>query len=107
MRYLCRLALALVLALLNFLAVGQQNSYISPAGTKFLLYTPPGYATDPGNFPLLLSLHSKGEVGDDLSKLTTTAEQIPARLIALKRWPSNLPFIVLTPQLKPAGSDLK
>ena len=84
----------------------QQQAYESPAGTKFLLYTPPAYSSDASTYPLLLSLHSKGEVGDDLTELTSkNPEQMPSRLIYLNRWPQDLPFIVLTPQLKPDPSD--
>jgi hypothetical protein len=83
----------------------QESSYVSPAGTKFLLYTPPGYAASTASFPLLVSLHSKGEVGDDLNILLTTSNQLPARLIQLKKWSQSLPFIVVTPQLKFAAPD--
>jgi hypothetical protein len=97
---------SLCLVLIHFLAVticfGQQEAYVSPAGTKFFLYTPPGYLSSTNTFPLLLSLHSKGEVGDDLSELTSNnPEQMPCRLIYLNKWPQDLPFIVLTPQLRP------
>lgn len=86
--------------------VAQQNAYESPAGTKFLLYTPPGYLTSTGNYPLLLSLHSKGEVSYDITELTSNnPEQMPCRLIYLNKWPQDLPFIVLTPQLKPEPDD--
>lgn len=96
----------LEIVLLNFFLQGtglaQQQAFTSPAGTKFLLYTPPGYTSSTNTFPLLISLHSKGEVGDDLAELTSkNPEQMPSRLIHLNRWPKDLPFIVLTPQLKP------
>ncbi len=85
---------------------GQQGAYESPAGTKFLLYTPPGYYANDGRFPLLLSLHSKGEVADDLEELTSkNPEQMPCQLIYHNRWPASLPFIVLSPQLKPDPKD--
>jgi hypothetical protein len=87
-------------------AVAQQEAYESPAGTKFLLYTPPGYYSSTSTFPLLLSLHSKGEVGDDLTELTSkNPEQMPSRLIYLNKWPQDLPFIVLTPQLTVEDGD--
>lgn len=99
----------LTIVFLNFLSCPcfpQQNEYVSPAGTKFLLYTPPGYYSSIQSFPLLLSLHSKGEVGDDLAELTSkNPEQMPSRLIYLNKWPRELPFIVLTPQLKPSSTD--
>ncbi len=95
-----------VFLLTESVCLAQQEAYESPAGTKFLLYKPPGYTTGTATYPLLLSLHSKGEVGDDLSELTSkNSEQMPCRLIYLNRWPKDLPFIVLTPQLKPDPAD--
>jgi len=99
-----RISAALLFLTLGALA--QQQAFESPAGTKYLLYTPPGYNSSTSTFPLLLSLHSKGEVGNDLSELTiNNPEQMPCRLIYLNKWPQNLPFIVLTPQLKPDPND--
>ena len=80
-------------------AYGQQVQKISPAGTRFLLYTPPGYSPDKPH-PLLLVLHGQGGMGDDIGLLLKHRDEIPARLIALNRWPSRYPFIVVTPQLK-------
>jgi hypothetical protein len=102
-------ASCVIIAQLIFLCTGafaQQQAYVTPAGTKFLLYTPPGYTTTTTTYPLLLSLHSKGEVGDDLNELTiNNPEQMPCRLIYLNKWPLDLPFIVLTPQLKPTVEE--
>ena len=101
-----KVAICLLSLLVTVEAIAQQEAYISPAGTKFLLYTPPGYFSNASDYPLLLSLHSKGEVGDDLSKLTSNnREQMPSSLIYLNKWPQDLPFIVLTPQLKPDPND--
>ena len=95
-----------VLLLFSTFGFAQQEAYESPAGTKFLLYTPPGYYSSSSTVPLLLSLHSKGEVGDDLTELTSkNPEQMPSRLIYLNRWPQDLPFIVLTPQLTAEKGD--
>lgn len=88
--------------LIAITAPAQQLAYESPAQTKFLLYTPPGYTTSDADYPLLISLHSKGELGDDLTLLTSrNREQMPSRLIYMNKWPAALPFVVLTPQLKP------
>lgn len=98
----CRAFLKVLPLLITISASAQQLAYESPAKTKFLLYTPPGYSTSNVNHPLLISLHSKGELGDDLTLLTSrNREQMPSRLIYLNRWPTHLPFVVLTPQLKP------
>src|SRR5688500_12027466 len=101
-----KILLVIFASLLGSASLAQQVAYESPAGTKFLLYTPPAYTASTSTFPLLLSLHSKGEVGDDLTELTSrNPEQMPSRLIYLNKWPQDLPFIVLTPQLKPDPSD--
>jgi predicted esterase len=99
-------SMAAILLLEHSTSNGQQLAYESPAGTKFLLYTPPSYSTGSQTHPLLISLHSKGEVADDLTELTSkNPEQMPSRLIYINRWPAELPFIVLTPQLKPTEAD--
>lgn len=99
-------SIVLALWLVGSSVFAQQVAYVSPAGTKFLLYTPPGYFSSSSTYPLLLSLHSKGEVGDDLTELTSkNPEQMPSRLIYVNKWPQDLPFIVLTPQLKPDPTD--
>lgn len=100
------LALIAGILFLSIVVQGQQVAYESPAGTKFLLYTPPGYFSSTSTFPLLMSLHGKGEMGDDLTILTSkNSQQMPSRLIYLNRWPQDLPFIVLTPQLRPEDGD--
>ena len=84
----------------------QQQAFRSPAGTDYLLYTPPGYNSSTASFPLLISLHGKGEVGTDITKLSSkNPQQMPSRLIFQNKWPQNLPFIVLTPQQKPTRED--
>jgi pimeloyl-ACP methyl ester carboxylesterase len=93
---------ALILFCAPLLSIGQQNAYVSPAGTKFLLYTPPAYATSTDEFPLLISLHGKGEWGSDITKLTSgNSTGMPSRLIYLNQWPAGYNFIVLTPQYNP------
>jgi predicted esterase len=78
---------------------GQQTAYVSPAGTKFLLYLPPSYSTGTQQHPLLISLHGSGQGRDDLTLLTnSTASEMPARLIAANKWSQDLPFIVVSPQ---------
>ena len=97
----------LTLLVCAFQLQGQQNAYVSPAGTKFLLYTPPSYSSGTDTHPLLISLHGKGEMGDDLNKLTVNnPNQPPSRLIYLNRWSSSLPFIVLSPLFTPPADEL-
>lgn len=91
-----------ILLFLPILSLAQQREYVSPAGTKFLLYTPPAYANSTESFPLLISLHGKGEWGTDITKLTSgNSTGMPSRLIYLNQWPSSYSFIVLTPQYNP------
>jgi predicted esterase len=98
-----RKALCLILFISSVVAFGQsQTQNVSPGGTKFLLYTPASYnASTPT--PLLISLHGGGEIGDDLTKLTTgTPHLLPSKLISqgATSWPASRPFIVVSPQLK-------
>jgi poly(3-hydroxybutyrate) depolymerase len=93
--------------LISIVVKGQQNAYVSPAGTQFLLYTPPSYATGTQNHPLLISLHGKGEMGSNINMLTVNnPQQQPSRLIYLNRWPQTLPFIVLSPLFTPPPDEI-
>jgi hypothetical protein len=80
----------------------QQVSKVTPAGTKFWIYTPAGYSPSASTtYPMLVCLHGGSEIGSDLTKLTSnTSHQIPSRLIYLNQWSQTLPFIVVTPLLK-------
>lgn len=78
----------------------QQTKNVSPAGTKFLLYTPPGYSPTGGPYPLLVSLHGQVGIGDDLDAILASPDQTPAKLIHLGKWPAHYPFIVASPQIK-------
>ena len=96
-----------LLVLLSAFAVAQQSEFVSPAGTKYLVYTPASYQTGNQLHPLLISLHGKGEMGDDITMLTSrNPHQMPSRLIYLNRWPTNLPFVVLTPLYNPPVGEL-
>lgn len=89
------------LFLKSHLTLAQQVSKVSPAGTKFWIYTPSGYPNGATTYPLLVVLHGGSEIGDDLTTLTSkTSHQIPSRLIYLNQWPQTLPFIVVSPLLK-------
>ncbi len=86
-----------------------QQAFVTngPLAVKFLMYTPANYqAGTPA--PLLVSLHGLGEIGDDLQKLIFAGfpaiPRNPAWLINQNQWPTNRPFIVVSPQLKPDGS---
>ena len=94
-----RITLLIAFVAASVMASGQQVQKISPEGTRFLLYTPPGYSPSGGPYPLLIVLHGQGGLGDNLS-LLVNKDDIPSKLIAQNRWPANYPFIVVSPQLK-------
>lgn len=99
----CVILATMVVMITGHTGYTQQQQKTSPRGTKFLIYTPPGY---PGNgpYPLLVSLHGLGGVGTDLSVILNGKDQIPAKLIAENKWPSSYPFIVVSPQMKEDSS---
>ncbi len=100
------LTVAVLLGLVVSVASAQQNAFVSPAGTQYLVYTPPSYATGNQTHPLLISLHGKGEMGSDINILTVdNPQQTPSRLIYLNRWSKDLPFIVLSPLFTPPAND--
>ena len=87
--------------------MAQQVARVSPDGTKFWAYTPTSYdEDDPTGSPLLIALHGGSGIGDDLDILTTNKNAndrwhlTPARLIYQDRWNTDLPFVVISPQLK-------
>jgi predicted esterase len=82
------------------LVQAQQLAKTSPAGTKMWVYTPPAYSAKASKFPLLIFLHGQSEIGDDLSKLSRTSQQVPPQLLASGQWNAALPLIVVSPQLK-------
>jgi predicted esterase len=89
-----------LLLLFNFV-IAQQVAKTSPAGTKMWVYTPPSYSTGTATHPVIVFLHGGGELGDDLTLLTTqTTNQYPPKLIATNKWVTSRPFIVVSPQLK-------
>jgi hypothetical protein len=105
----CTVCVALILLIVGSSPrqlFGQQKERVTPAGTKLLVYTPSGYYAGTSNHPLLIFLHSENEIGNDLSLLTGKAQhQLPPGLIAQNKWNSKLPFLVVSPQLKPESSN--
>jgi poly(3-hydroxybutyrate) depolymerase len=87
--------------------VNGQGIMTSPAGTEFLIYTPPGYnASTPA--PLLINLHGQGQINPNpwtgCSSITCLRTQIsdatPAYIIHQGQWDATRPFIVVSPQMK-------
>ncbi|HTJ48766.1 MAG TPA: alpha/beta hydrolase-fold protein, partial [Cyclobacteriaceae bacterium] len=78
-----------------------QDSLVSPWGTKFLRHLPKNYSPSTP-VPMLLYLHGGASIGSNLSILTnpTSSDKAPPQLIATGNWPDTRPFIVISPQLK-------
>jgi predicted peptidase len=66
---------------------------------NYLLYLPKGYENGGKEWPLLLFLHGGGETGTDLEKVKVHG---PPKLIAAGK---DLPFIVVSPQVRRFGWD--
>lgn len=99
-RYVFLIFVVVLFVLSSLTGYSQQGQYVTPGGTKYFLYTPPGYNPATTSYPLLLCLLGGAEIGDDLSiMLGTSSPRSPAWLIDRNMWP-NRPFIVVTPQLK-------
>jgi pimeloyl-ACP methyl ester carboxylesterase len=78
----------------------QQTQEQSPAGTNYLIYTPSTYSAAGNGSPLLVTLMGGGEIGDDFSVFfRNNSNRSPAWLIDRGEWPSDYPFVVVTPQL--------
>lgn len=80
----------------------QQVTRQVPTGyeTKFWAYTPPSYDDEGPGHPLLVCLHGGSSIGDDLNMLLEGTHETPAYLISESRWNTDLPFVVISPQLK-------
>jgi pimeloyl-ACP methyl ester carboxylesterase len=91
-----------LLFLLNTIDVAaEQIAKVTQRGTKMLVHTPRAYSATSLKYPLLVFLHGPGESGDDLDLLTSGSKHAyPAKLISGNKWNDNLPFIVVSPQLK-------
>ena len=90
----------LLFVFLSSTVQAQQVVATSAWGTKFLLYTPPGY--NPATpAPLLVYLHGGGSIGNDFTILTksSASDKAPPWLIANNKWPASRPFIVISPQM--------
>ncbi|MBL7843590.1 MAG: T9SS type A sorting domain-containing protein [Cyclobacteriaceae bacterium] len=87
--------------------VNGQGIMTSPAGTEFLIYTPPGYS-EGTPAPLLVNLHGQGQINPNLGTGCTSInclrsqfqDATPAYLIDQGQWDPLRPFIVVSPQMK-------
>jgi predicted peptidase len=67
---------------------------------KYLLYLPPGYEKGNDRWPLLMFLHGRGEVGEDLAKVKIHG---PPKIIDAGQ---SLPFVVVSPQSPQRGWNI-
>jgi predicted peptidase len=74
----------------------------APSG--YYEFLPAGYG-DGTRRPLLLFLHGVGENGNGQSELARVLEHGPLKLVQAGAWPGDRPFIVLSPQHRPAPID--
>ena len=62
------------------------------SGLDYLVYLPDGYYRSWGRWPLILTLHGRGEAGDDIGLVR--GQGLPRRVEAGAR----LPFVIVAPQ---------
>src|SRR5690606_25991817 len=72
-----------------------QTAEVSDKNIKFLAYKPSNYDSK-SEHPLLIFMHGLGEKGDNLELVKRNG---PPKLIDQGKWPSDRPFIVISPQL--------
>lgn len=75
----------------------QQLSYTTDERITYLIHFPEAYSSNQSSsFPLLLFLHGLGERGSNIEEVKRYG---PPSLIEKGTWESELPFIVISPQL--------
>jgi dienelactone hydrolase len=72
----------------------------SNSGLDYLVYLPDGYYRTRARWPLILTLHGRGESGDDIGLVR--AQGLPRRVEAEGR----LPFVIVAPQSPGWGWDV-
>jgi dienelactone hydrolase len=72
----------------------------SSAGFDYLVYVPDGYYRSLRRWPLILTLHGGGEVGDDLDRVR--GQGLPLRV----EEKGGLPFVIVAPQSPGLGWDV-
>jgi hypothetical protein len=85
-------------------AQAQQVAKITPAGTGYLEYLPADYNSNSNAYPIVISLHGKGEKGTtstDPALIKAGAAKVANVGVAkLIKYGTQYPFIVISPQLK-------
>lgn len=88
----------LLISLFSF-GQGDQTIIQIPGVEPAILHLPASYGAGTANYPLLVFLHGKGEGGTNPASIyTSTGAGGPAYFIAQGKFPSTLPFIVVSPQ---------
>src|SRR5262249_40524275 len=72
----------------------------SNSGLDYLVYLPDGYSRTRARWPLILTLHGRGDSGDDIGLVR--AQGLPRRVEAEGR----LPFVIVAPQSPGWGWDV-
>lgn len=89
------LSTVIIVLLPIYLYAQVQTAASTASNIKFLSYLPKDY-NEKDDHPLLIFLHGLGERGDNLEMVKKNG---PPKLIEEGKWPSDRPFIVLSPQL--------
>ncbi len=90
---------------------GDQVAFVAgstEAPFGFYLYTPGGYTKNGPEYPLLVFLHGKGEIGNSqttASDLEKVLRNGPPMLIEKTQWNPSYPMIVASPQSEVDGWD--
>ncbi len=74
-----------------------QNPRVTPAGTWYLEYLPPGYEGSTEDFPVVFFFHGLGERGNNAGDLNKVAQNGPPQHVKNGH---EFPFILISPQLK-------
>jgi pimeloyl-ACP methyl ester carboxylesterase len=69
----------------------------SSSGYDYLVYLPDGYSRSSGRWPLILTLHGRGEAGSDINLVRR--QGLPLRVEAS----GGMPFVVVAPQCPDLG----
>lgn len=93
------LSILLIFASLLSFGQGDQTIIQIPGVEPAILHLPPTYYSNPISYPLLVFLHGKGEGGTNPGSIyTSSTAGGPAYFIAQNKFPSTIPFIVVSPQ---------
>jgi dienelactone hydrolase len=84
----------------QFPIIATARAGLTCSGLDYLVYLPAGYYRSWGRWPLILTLHGRGEAGDDVAQVR--GQGLPRRVEER----SGLPFIIVAPQSPGWGWDV-